>query len=133
MVSVEVTTKLSTDELLKAVQQLPAGELNKFIRQVIALQAQRGERFLDDDEEAALLNLIQADLALADRNKLDTLRAKSRETPLTPVEQAELLQLVQQVEQQNVIRVKALVELAQKRNVTLGELMVDLGLEAKYA
>ncbi|MCZ7571036.1 MAG: hypothetical protein M5U01_21020 [Ardenticatenaceae bacterium] len=61
--------------------------------------------------------------------RLDELREKSREGTLTPEEHAELLAFVQQVEQQDVARTQALVDLAKKRGITVSKLMRSLGLD----
>lgn len=62
-------------------------------------------------------------LEIEDQQRLDLLREKSRAGTLSAEEQSELLTFVQQVEQQDLIRVEALVKLAQKRGITVTELM----------
>ncbi len=132
MITVEVPTKLTIDDLIKAVEQLPPQELTKFTRRVIALQAGRGGSLLVDEEEQALLVTVEGRLRPDLQSRLNLLRKKSRKRPLTPPEQAELLQFAQQVEEQDLRRVEALVNLAQKRGVTVTALMHDLGLETSY-
>lgn len=133
MATVEVSTKLTVDDLIKAVEQLPPQELTKFTRRVIALQAKRGEALLADDEEQALLVTVEGRLRPELQSRLDALREESRKRRLTPSEQAELLQFAQQVEQQDLKRVEALINLAQKRDITVTALMDELGIEAVYA
>lgn len=70
---------------------------------------------------------------MIDQNRLRRLRSKSQQGALTPAEHAELLQFVQRVEQQDLVRVKALVQLAQKRGVTVPDLLQELGIEAQNA
>jgi hypothetical protein len=127
MTTVEVSTKLTVDDLIKAVEQLPPQELTKFIRRVIALQTKRGEALLANDEEQALLVTVEKRLRPELQSRLDALREESRKRRLTPSEQAELLQFVQQVEQQDLKRVEALINLAQKRDITVTALMDELG------
>jgi hypothetical protein len=77
-----------------------------------------------DEEEQVLLEIIASQHLPPDvQERLDFLRDKSREGILTPAEQAELLSLVQQVEQQDLTRTKALIDLAHKRGISLTTLM----------
>jgi len=127
---VEVPAELTVDHLIRAVEQLPSEELAEFARRVIAIQVRRGVPLLMNDEEQALLVAISGRLPTEAQRRLDELREKSYEETLTPVEQAELLAFVQQVEQRDVARAEALVRLAKKRDTTVSELMHTLGLGA---
>lgn len=133
MITVEIPAKLTVDDLLKAIEQLPPQELARFTRRVIALQARRGGSLLVNEEEQALLAAVEQRLSPELQSQLDTLRAESRKRALTPSEQAALLQFVQQVERQDLQRVEALAELAQKRGISVSALMDELGLGATYA
>lgn len=127
---VKVPAELTVDHLVRAVEQLPSEELAEFARRVIAIQVRRGVPLLVNDEEQALLAAISGRLPTEVQRRLDELREKSYEEALTPVEQAELLAFVQQVEQRDVARAEALVQLAKKRGTTVSELMHTLGLGA---
>ena len=127
---VEVPAELTVEHLIRAVEQLPSEELAEFTRRVIAIQVRRGVPLLMNDEEQALLVAISGQLPTEAQRRLDELREKSHEETLTPAEQAELLAFVQQVEQHDVIRAEALVQLAKKRGTTVSELMHALGLGA---
>jgi alkylhydroperoxidase/carboxymuconolactone decarboxylase family protein YurZ len=127
---VKVPAELTVDHLVRAVEQLPSEELAEFARRVIAIQVRRGVPLLVNDEEQALLAAISGRLPTEVQRRLDELREKSYEETLTPVEQAELLAFVQQVEQRDVARAEALVQLAKKRGTTVSELMHTLGLGA---
>ncbi len=133
MVTVEVSAKLTVDDLLVAIEQLPPQELTEFVRQVIAIQARRGIPLLADDEEQALLEAVEGRLPAEAQSRLDTLREKGREETLTPAEQAELLSFVQQVERRDLARVEALVDLARQRGTTVSALLHELGLETAHA
>ncbi len=133
MITVEIPAKFTVDDLLKAVEQLPPQELTKFARQVVALQAKQGGGLLADDEEQVLLSVVEQRLPPDLQARLDTLRAESRHRPLTTSEQTELLQFVQRVEQQDLQRTEALIELAQKRGISLPALLDELGLHPSYA
>jgi predicted transcriptional regulator len=127
---VKVPAELTVEHLIRAVEQLPSEELTEFARRVIAIQVRRGVPLLMNDEEQALLATISGRLPTEVQRRLDELREKSHEETLTPAEQAELLTFVQQVEQRDVIRAEALVQLAKKRGTTVSELMHTLGLGA---
>jgi hypothetical protein len=123
MITVEIPAKFTIEDLLKAVEQLPPQELTKFVRQAVALQAKKGGALLADDEEQALLTVVEQRLPPDLQARLDTLRAESRQRPLTVSKQAELLQFVQQVEQRDLQRTEALIELAQKRGISVSALL----------
>lgn len=134
MVTVEVPTRLTMDDLLAAVEKLPNPALVEFGWRVRALQTKRGLPAVETEDEGALLQVI-ADQRLpeADRKRLAWLREKSEDETLTSEEHAELLRYVQRVEQLDLTRIEALIELAQKRGVTLREVMQQLGIEQTYA
>jgi len=129
---VQVPAELTIDDLIRAAEQLPSDELTEFTRRVIVLQARRGLPLLVDDEEQALLSAIAGALPEDAQRRLDELRERSREGTLTSAEHAELLAFVQKVERQDVARAQALVDLAKKREVTVSELMTDLGLNGSH-
>ena len=133
MITVEIPTRLTVDDLVSAVAKLPPLELLRFMNRVLALQSERGLSWLVNQEEQALLALIDQSLPAPQQARLDELRTKSQDAPLTPTEQTELLQFIKQIEQFEIKRVEALVKLAQKRNLTLTELMKTLNIEVKYA
>jgi hypothetical protein len=134
MTTVEVPARLTIDDLLTAVDQLPNGELTQFVRRVLALQSHRGLSILDQEDERPLLDAIHYQrLNARDQTRLRRLRSKSQQGTLTPTEHAELLQFVQRVEQQDLVRVEALIQLAQKRGVTVPDLLQELGVEAQDA
>jgi hypothetical protein len=134
MVTVDVSAKLTVDDLVLAVEKLPTEELTHFVRRVVAIQTRRGAPLLVDEEEQTLLEAIKGQLpTLEAQERLDALRQKSREGALTPAEQAELLSFVQQVESRDLARAEALVTLARKRGTTVSALMSELNLEPTYA
>jgi len=79
-------------------------------------------------EQALLQLIVDQHLAESDQRRLAWLREKGEDETLTPEEHAELLRYVQRVEQQDVTRAAALIELAQIRGVTFRELMQQLGI-----
>ncbi|MFB2919107.1 MULTISPECIES: hypothetical protein [Aerosakkonema] len=63
MSTVKVEIQLSSEDLLKAVEQLSQPDLERFVSQVIALQAQRKATKLPANE-AELLLKINLDIAV---------------------------------------------------------------------
>jgi len=134
MVTVEIPSRLTMDDLLAAIDKLPNQALLEFGWRVRALQTKRGLPFVEAADEQALLQIIADQRLLEpDQNRLAWLRQKSDEETLTPEEHTELLRYVHRVEQLDLTRIEALIELAQKRGVTLREVIHQLGIEPNYA
>jgi hypothetical protein len=96
----------------------------------LQLQAQNKaqERF---QREAELLDMVFRKKPLPFRRRFDRLNVKRRAFKLTPEEHQELLQLIDQAQAFDVRYVEALAELAQLRQISLPELMTQLGIKAQ--
>lgn len=119
--------EVSSEQLLKAVAQLPQPELEQFLAQALTLRPQHAEHRLSQAESELLLKInqgIPADLQRRYNELIDKRQNKS----LTPQEYEELLQLTDQVELLDAKRVEYLLELAQIRNKPLTLLMEELGI-----
>jgi uncharacterized protein YkwD len=82
-------------------------------------------------QEAILLQKItQGSLSADTQQRYNKLRAKLQSDTLTSEEHAELLALVDVVEQADAERLQHLIALSKLRNVTLPELMQQLNLQA---
>jgi hypothetical protein len=127
MATVEVRSQVSLDELLNGVAQLDTPALEHFISQVLTLRAKRIAPSVPE-KEAELLQQINQGLPLDVQQHYDELTAKRRAEALTPEEHQELLALVDRIEQADAERVRALIELAQLRNVSVTTLMAELGI-----
>ena len=129
MVTVEISTRLTVDDLVTAANQLPNQDLLDFVQRIVALQSQRGlSPSLNASEQKAI---NEPPLSREERRRLKFLRGKSEDGTLTQNEYDELLQFVQKTERNDVTRVEALVQLAQKRGQTLSVLMRNLNIEAR--
>lgn len=111
--------------LLQEAERLDNRTLDDFIGHVLSLRARRSH---SGKEEAALLEKINKGLPLAQAQRLRVLNQKRQTTSLTQQEQAELLTLVEKSERLTVSRLKRLTALARLRNVSVRELMVQLGV-----
>ncbi|MFE1747038.1 STAS/SEC14 domain-containing protein [Coleofasciculus sp. H7-2] len=128
MPTVQVEVQLSSEELLKAVEQLSLPELEKFVSQVLLLQAQRKANSLPQ-VEAELLIKINQSIPSDIQKYYDELIAKRQAETLTPTEYSELLHLTEQIEKLQVQRIEYLAELARLRKISLTVLMEDLGIQ----
>ncbi len=100
----QVQMQLPTDELLKAVSQLSASELEQFVQQVMRLLAQRRAPVLTHSEAELLLKINQSVPDPEMQKRCDGLIAKRQAGTLTPDEHEELLQLTERFEALNVQR-----------------------------
>ncbi|MBE9060332.1 STAS/SEC14 domain-containing protein [cf. Phormidesmis sp. LEGE 11477] len=118
---------MSVDELIKAANQLNESDLNRFLQQVVTLRTQRKASVLSV-EEAQLLAKINQAIPATLQEQYQRLRTKREEESLTSQEHSQLIELSKQIEQLSAERLEALATLAQLRQVSLSELMSQLGL-----
>ena len=126
MPTIHLQAQVSSEELLRAVEQLPPPELAAFTEKVLALRLRQAAPVLSQDESELLMRINQgvpADIQL----RYDTLIAKRAAETLTAEEHAELLRLTDQIEQIDANRMEQLVALAQMRQISLAQLLRDLG------
>ena len=123
------TVQIAADQLLEAARQLPPPELNQLVERLVAWRTQllNAVPRLSADETTLLLKINQG-FAPAPQQRYDELLEKRDARTLTPDEYQELLALTDQVEAFNVERVQALADLARLRQVSLSEVMNQLGL-----
>ncbi|MCP4663358.1 MAG: hypothetical protein GY856_48820 [bacterium] len=81
-------------------------------------------------DEAALLQEINRGLPAETWQHYGELKEKRRAQTLTPEERAELIALSDQIEEMNVRRMEAVVELARLRHMSVDALMDDLGIKS---
>lgn len=122
MSTVKLEVHLSSEELLKAVEQLSQPDLEQFVSQVIALQAQRKASNLPQVEAELLLKFNQGILSETQKY-YDELIAKREAEILTNEEHIELLNLSEQIERLQAKRIDYLSELAPLRGISLTRLM----------
>ncbi|MBW4493206.1 MAG: STAS/SEC14 domain-containing protein [Oscillatoria princeps RMCB-10] len=127
MPTVQVEVHLSSEDLLKAVEQLSLPDLERFVSQVIALQAQRKAPNLPQ-AEAELLLKINHGIPSDTQQRYDEFIAKRQAETLTPEEHSELLHLTEQIEKLQAQRLEYLVELARLRQTSLAAVMENLGI-----
>jgi hypothetical protein len=121
------TIQIETDQLLQAALQMPREELEQFVARLFALKAQQETPGLSE-REAELLMKINQGLPPATSKRMKKLIAKRQSGTITEDELQELICLTDESERLNVERLKHLIELAAVRNITLDELMDQLGI-----
>ena len=127
MTVIKLEAQLPSDELIKAVEQLDAPELEQFVAQVLALQARRKAPSLSQTEAELLQGINQgvpADLQL----RYGELIARRRAGQLAPEEHRELLELTEQIEGIEARRAEQLAALARLRGIPLAQLVAELGI-----
>ena len=122
----------NVDQLLQDVARLGSGELEQFTDRFLALRARRRAPSLPK-REAELLQLINRGLPAEVRQRYDALNDKLHAETITDEEHQVLLGLIEQVKQSDVERLRHLIELAQLRQLSLDELMDQLGWRPTYA
>jgi hypothetical protein len=118
---------LSSAELVKAVEQLPPDELERFADEVASLRARSRARVLMPDE-SSLFEVINRALPDEDRKRLEALTERRCEEVLTGDEHRELLELQDRLERIHAARMEALASLAGLRSLSLPAVMDELGI-----
>jgi hypothetical protein len=122
------TIQVETEQILNAALQLPPLELDQLLARLQTLRRKTKVPRLSQSESELLRSINQgAPAQLQQRH--DALRRKRRRQKLTRKEQQELLSLSKQMEQLDVERLRHLAELAQLRDISLPDLMKQLGIE----
>lgn len=122
------TIQIGTDELLEAALQLPQVELEQFVTKLFVLKAKERVPSLSQRESELLLRINQP-LPPPQRKRLNQLIKKRQAYTITPNELRELKQMTNEIELSDAERLKCLIELAAIRNVSLDELIKQLGLK----
>lgn len=128
MPTIQIEANLSSEQLLNAARQMSRQELAQFVERVLTLRAERVAPILPVAESELLLKINHPLPDNLQRRYNQLLEGRDART-LSPEEYQELLQLTDQVELLEVERMKHLIELARLRQVSLDELMRQLGLQ----
>lgn len=128
MPTIKIQAQLSKEDLLKAVEQLSLSDLEGFVQDIITLKAKNQAPSLSSDETELLLKINQG-LSSAIQSRYQSLIQKRDSETLTMAEYQQLLELTEQVELHQVQRLDSLAKLAQLRQVSLTDLMTQLGMK----
>ena len=137
MAARQATITINLDaRLAEAYNQAPAPRRKKVLsaikRAVQELVEPKAPRL--SKKETELFLIINRGLPADQQRRIEELTEKMEFESITDAEHAELLKLTDAMEIAQVKRLKAVAELAKIRNVSLGEMMRQLGLEpGRYA
>jgi hypothetical protein len=127
MTTMQLEAEVSTEQLLRAVEQLPPREFAALLARLLALRAGREEPRLSQQETSLLLQ-INKGIAPRTQRRFDDLVARRRAETITADELDELIKLTDQIERHDARRLEALHALAQLRGQTLSGLLVSLDI-----
>ena len=119
---------VSLEQLLNHITSLGLQELKKFQEELNRIIARKKAPPLPQ-KEASLLKVIFKELPKDVLARYDELYAKVQTKEMMDAEHQELLNLVDIVENRDVERLKALVELSQIRGITVDQLMKELQIK----
>lgn len=122
------TARLSSDDLLHAIERLGVREAERIAFQLLALRAQRLAANLSA-EETRLMSEINQGLAPERAVLYESLMARRRMGTLTESEQEDLRGLTDEAERLQARRIEALSELSRLRGTSLRSLMDELELQ----
>jgi hypothetical protein len=127
MPTIQLEAHLSSDDLLRAADQLPPAELEQFVAKLLTMRAHRQAPCLNRTE-AELLEHINHPLPETLRNRYAELIDKRDARALTPEEYTELLRLTDETEAAQADRIKAIAELAELRRTSFSGILEELGI-----
>ena len=130
MPTVKIEAQLSKEDLVEAVQQLSLPELEQFVQDIIAIKAKQKSPNLSKDEADLLLKINRSISQDIQQRYQFKIQKRNNET-LTEHEYTELLQLTDQFEIHQAQRLDYLAQLAQLRQISLTDLMAQLGIKPK--
>ena len=120
-----MTSTFST--LIRDVERLDNRSLDTFIDTILSLRIRR-ETSNKPNEEVLLLEKINKSLPIEQVKQLRTLNQKRIDGTISEQEYSGLLVLLEKTEKLNVSRLKYLTALAHLRNISVRELMSQLGI-----
>ncbi|WP_174763851.1 STAS/SEC14 domain-containing protein [Anabaena sp. UHCC 0253] len=127
MPSINIEVQLSSEQLLKAAEQLTHNNLEEFISQLVILSTHKKATKLLKNEVQLFLKTHQ-DMVI-DHNNYENLIDKREVETLTKEEYQALLYLGEQIDRLQAQRIEYMAELAKIHGISLTKLMESLGLE----
>lgn len=122
--------------LAEAYNQAPAAQRKEILQTIkqMLLGTTKTKAPRLSKKETELFLIINQGLPADQQKRIDELTEKMEFESITDAEHAELLRLTDAMEMAQVKRLKAVAELAKVRNVSLSEMMRQLGMEpGRYA
>lgn len=119
--------KLSPEQILEQMGQLALSELEQVMDKGYYLLAEKKAPHLSK-RETELFREINDSFDEVFWYRYKELREKLEDETMTPTENEEFLKMNEEVEAKNVIRLRSVAELAQLRQMSIPDLMNQLGL-----
>ena len=126
MASVEIKSKfkIGLDEILQAIAKLEVSELEKFLKKVEQIVAQKNKKQPSNREEE-LIQKISQSYPSELKNRYDELNQKMKIDTLSSEEYNEMIELSDQFETLDSQRLKHLIELSELRNTSLESIIKE--------
>ena len=118
---------MSVDELLKAVDELSESDLDHLVGRALSVRARRRAPVLTTEETALFLKINQGIPEALHQEYLALVALRDEDT-IDEVQYDRLLELGDQIDELAAQRAGALAQLAEIRQVSLRQLMDDLGI-----
>jgi hypothetical protein len=128
MANTQIHKNSSVQHLLGNFSDLPLKDIEYFIQELNALVVRKRNKDAEKRDKFLLRKINESVLSDAFMQQYTTLQEKMELETLSDLEHKELLQLVEKEEKIRNKRFQYLIELAQLRAISLGELMQKLGL-----
>ncbi|MEM7534764.1 MAG: STAS/SEC14 domain-containing protein [Chloroflexota bacterium] len=119
----------SPQEFIQAAERLPTNDLMRVLEGLLTLRAKRYVPTVSK-EESELLEKINVGLSPEVQLYYHQLIEKRLDETMNETEHQEFISLNQQIEAMNVERISNLIKLAAIRQVSVPQLMKDLGIES---
>jgi hypothetical protein len=120
-------SQISISELLKSVGQLSVREFEEFFHKIQTIRTQKIPHDLNE-EENKLLKQINVGLLSTKQMRFNLLIARRDARTITENEHSELLKLTDDIERNDVIRLKKMAKLADLKGITLPDVVRIYGL-----
>jgi hypothetical protein len=119
---------VESEQLLHAILQMPRAEMEQFVTRLLGFKIRQDTLNVSQAESELLLKINQG-IPLALQQRFNVLSAKRQAHTLTLEEHQELIQITEHIEQLDAKRLQYLIELAALRNVSLDEIIQQLGIQ----
>ncbi len=123
-----MSVQMSVSEILNSVKGLEANKFEQLYRELFALRADKNNIPILNEVESKLLNSINTEFDAQKWERLTYLDWKLEFGALTPKEESESLKLAEAYENYSVERLKCLSQLAKLRQVSIDDLIKQLGI-----
>ncbi len=122
---------MSVSEILGSAANLEQNKFEQLYRELFALRAKKKNIPWLNEVESQLISKINTEFDSEKWTRLTYLDWKLEFSALTPKEETESLKLAEAYESYSVERVKCLSQLALLRQISIDELMLQLGLNTQ--